>query len=544
MDTILVAALAGCVVLILILSTWVSSLRKRLKPLDAIEDVDAYAEKTKRDAEHDASEERQRAHEEATRVLAEAQKRAETIEAKVGFLHQRIEQRLSEAENMAKRDAQQILTDADAQLDAAKRTLARAERQAEEIVGSARRELSQAKDKLEDIERRVAQADQADTAIRNKLNGYGDEYLIPNRTLIDDLADEYDHQQAGKEMKGLREEANHMIKNGTAGTCLYVEKQRQRTAVGFVTDAFNGKCASILARAKNDNFGTLEQELKDAFALVNRNGEAFRSARITDEYFALKQHELRLACTLHELRRQDNEEQRRFKEAMREEERSRREYEKAQKDAAKEEKLIREAMEKARMEMQAAAESDRAEYERRIVELEQKYMEAEQKGQRALSMAQQTKKGHVYVISNIGSFGEEVFKVGLTRRLEPLDRVRELGDASVPFPFDVHAMIEADDAPLLEKRLHEILADSQMNRVNPRKEFFMTSLKKIKESVEEQGYEVHWTMRAQAAEYRESLAARNTATGRNDEVRVRGSTTDIIEPHRSLNSESRQRAEL
>lgn len=61
-------------------------------------------------------------------------------------------------------------------------------------------------------------------------------------------------------------------------------------------------------------------------------------------------------------------------------------------------------------------------------------------------MAQQTKSGHVYIISNIGSFGENVYKIGMTRRLEPTDRVRELGDASVPFPFDIHAMIYSEDA--------------------------------------------------------------------------------------------------
>ena len=108
-------------------------------------------------------------------------------------------------------------------------------------------------------------------------------------------------------------------------------------------------------------------------------------------------------------------------------------------------------------------------------------MEAEEKNQRALSMAQQTKRGNVYVISNIGSFGENVYKVGMTRRLEPMDRVRELGDASVPFPFDVHAIIESDDAPALENTLHKALALMQVNKVNPRKEFFRVSLSDIHE---------------------------------------------------------------
>ncbi len=122
-------------------------------------------------------------------------------------------------------------------------------------------------------------------------------------------------------------------------------------------------------------------------------------------------------------------------------------------------------------------------------------------------MAQQTRRGHVYVISNIGSFGENVFKIGMTRRLEPLDRVKELGDASVPFSFDVHAMLYSDDAPTLEKELHRRFDRDSVNKVNPRKEFFRTSLAEIKQTVTQQGIDdVHWTMKSEAAEYRESLA--------------------------------------
>lgn len=146
-------------------------------------------------------------------------------------------------------------------------------------------------------------------------------------------------------------------------------------------------------------------------------------------------------------------------------------------------------------------------FEAQLADLESKLQEAEEKGQRALSMAQQTRRGHVYVISNIGSFGENVFKIGMTRRLEPLDRVKELGDASVPFSFDVHAMLYSDDAPTLEKELHRRFDRDSVNKVNPRKEFFRTSLAEIKQTVTQQGIDdVHWTMKSEAAEYRESLA--------------------------------------
>jgi hypothetical protein len=121
-------------------------------------------------------------------------------------------------------------------------------------------------------------------------------------------------------------------------------------------------------------------------------------------------------------------------------------------------------------------------------------------------MAQQTKSGHVYVISNIGSFGEDVFKIGMTRRLEPLDRVRELGDASVPFAFDVHAMIWSEDAPSLEGQLHKRFALAQVNKVNFRKEFFRATIEEIREELDKDELNIKWTMTADAREYRESQA--------------------------------------
>ncbi len=121
-------------------------------------------------------------------------------------------------------------------------------------------------------------------------------------------------------------------------------------------------------------------------------------------------------------------------------------------------------------------------------------------------MAQQTKRGHVYVISNIGSFGDDIYKIGLTRRLEPLERIRELGDSSVPFEFDVHAMIFSEDAPALETQLHQHFLMMQMNKVNHRKEFFRVGLKQIREEVEKLGLSAKWTMASLAKEYHETLA--------------------------------------
>ena len=273
-----------------------------------------------------------------------------------------------------------------------------------------------------------------------------------------------------------------------------------------MVDAFNGKVDTILAKVRSDNAGTLQQEMRDAFTLVNFNGQAFRNARITDSYLALRLDELHWACAAFQLKEQEREEQRRIKEQIREEEKARREYERAIRDAAREEEAVKRAMEKATALLAKASDEQKAKYEQQLAELGQRLTEAEQRNQRALSMAQQTRRGHVYIISNVGSFGENVYKIGLTRRLEPLDRVRELGDSSVPFEFDVHAMIFAEDAPALEHQLHRHFVLNQINKVNYRKEFFRVDLGHVKSEIEQLGLNAKWTLAAAAQEYRESLA--------------------------------------
>ncbi|KZZ50129.1 ATPase [Thalassolituus sp. HI0120] len=382
-----------------------------------------------------------------------------------------------------------------------------ANEQATWLVATAREEAQRiAGDALEAKEKAdVLQA--AITAMRNQIKGYLDDYIIPNHTAIDELAEDFGHKEAGEKLKEVRQKIKMLVKEQQAATCDYVEVSRQTTAIHFVLDAFNGKVDSAMSKVKHDNFGKLEQEIKDAFSLVNNNGAAFRNARIERVYLNTRLEELRWAVAVNELKLQEREEQKAIREQMREEERARREMEKAIKEAEKEERMLAKALKAARAELEAAHDDKKAEYEYKLAELQSKLSEAEERGQRAISMAEQTRRGHVYVISNIGSFGENIFKIGMTRRLEPMDRVKELGDASVPFGFDVHAMIFSEDAPTLEKELHRHFQQDAVNKVNPRKEFFGVSLPLIRQKIEQLGVDdIHWTMKAEAVEYRESLA--------------------------------------
>jgi hypothetical protein len=218
--------------------------------------------------------------------------------------------------------------------------------------------------------------------------------------------------------------------------------------------------------------------------------------------------ELRLTHEYEQKRYEEREEQRAIREQMREEERALREAERAQQEAASEEARYERALEKARADVEKATGEKLARANEKLFELEQKLAEAHEKMQRAKSLAELTRSGYVYVISNLGTLGDGTFKIGMTRRLDPMDRVQELGDASVPFPFDVHAMIHSDDAPALENAFHREFAERRVNLVNLRKEYFHVTLEEIEAFARKQNVAVQFTKIAEAREYRETLAMR------------------------------------
>lgn len=451
------------------------------------------------DADQAAADMLRRAQMEADIIKNQALGVRNAADAEAATLRRNAAEEAESLRQQARAKAAELSSDAAARLaDAETRAAALIElanRKAEEIAGDAMKALNDAKA----LERTVQ-------ALKNVVEGYGDRYVVPTHTLLDNLAEGFGHTEAGQKLKIVRERVREAVRNGQAATCEYAEESRRETAIRFVVDAFNGKVDSILTRVRQDNFGKLRQELRDAFSLVNHNGRAFRNAQIKEVYLALREEELHWATIVNELKQQERDEQRRVKEQIREEEKARREYERAMRETAREEEIVRKAMEKAQLQLARATEEQKAKYEGQLQELQQRLTEAEERSQRALSMAQQTRRGHVYIISNVGSFGEDVYKIGLTRRLEPLDRIRELGDSSVPFEFDVHALIFAEDAPALETQLHRHFLLRQLNKVNHRKEFFRVNIKEIREEISALGLTSSWTMTAAAKEYRESLA--------------------------------------
>lgn len=264
----------------------------------------------------------------------------------------------------------------------------------------------------------------------------------------------------------------------------------------------NGLCerylketVKLVARSLTpNNFGANKEKLLDVVSRCREVGFVIREVDV-ERYIA----DLRAEFELVVRAALQREEQARIKAQIREEERLKREIEREKAQAERERLAVQTALD------MALADAEHH-HSGEIEQLKARLAAAESK-QRALSMAQQTRAGNVYVISNIGSFGPNVFKIGMTRRLEPMDRIRELGDASVPFPFDVHMVISCDDSPALENAIHRALHKMRINRVNPRKEYFRTDIETIIRVVREhRGCDVKYVADAEALEYNQSMA--------------------------------------
>lgn len=293
------------------------------------------------------------------------------------------------------------------------------------------------------------------------------------------------------------------VRTGSYGT-----KAEVNRLVKLVLKAFNGECDALASKITWKNIiKTLEQVGREA-QTINKLVESC-GIEIDPDYINLKLNEMRLLHEYQEKKQAEMEEQRAIREQMREEEKARLEYERALQEATQEQERYQKALAEAQAKLASAHGADLDRLNETVALLAKRLEDAKEKGLRAKSMAELTKSGHVYIISNLGSFGDKMYKIGMTRRLEPSERINELGDASVPFRFDIHAMIYSKDAPALENKLHSYFRSRQVNLVNDRKEFFYASLNEIEGVVRSMHGDIKFTLAAEAKEYRESCALRN-----------------------------------
>lgn len=345
-------------------------------------------------------------------------------------------------------------------------------------------------------------------------------------------ADEY-----YEKIKFIREEQKTMIKNKKACYCNTEwevggsksegKKMTNRT-IKLALNAYNVECDNLILKANYKNLEVISSRIDALYKRIEKF-IATTNTYISMDFHKLKIKELYVVYEYNEKKQEEKEEQRELREQMREEERVKREFEIACRKAEKEEVDFTEALSKARKEVASKQDAEKEKMEIIIRNLELKLEEAKANKERAMSMAQQTRRGYVYVISNLGSFGNNVFKIGMTRRLEPLDRVRELGDASVPFRFDVHAMIFSEDAPTLEKKLHHEFTKKRVNMINSRKEFFKVSLGEIEKVCANEKLDIKFTKIAEAKEYNQTLLINNEKLEGNSALEERKEVFDISE---------------
>ena len=332
---------------------------------------------------------------------------------------------------------------------------------------------------------------------------------------------EFTDSEAFKEaIKDVREQQKAMVKDKTAVFCntrWHVDgstskgKTMINRNIRLTLRAFNNECDVAIANARWNNVNAMIKRIENACAQIDKMN-ATNDIHISPSFEELKLEELRLTHEYREKRKQERDEQAEAARLAREEKRLLQEAEKAKREEEKYEALLAQV----RAEVGVV---DTQKQEERIRQLEEQLAAAHEKTERAQAMAQKTKSGFVYVISNIGSFGEDVVKIGLTRRLDPLDRVKELGDASVPFRFDTHAIIYSEEAPALEAALQSEFADRRINAANMRKEFFRVSIEEIEDAVQRLAPDAEFFKDIEAQEYRETLAKRKELAQREEERR-------------------------
>ena len=244
--------------------------------------------------------------------------------------------------------------------------------------------------------------------------------------------------------------------------------------------AFNTECDELVSKVKYTNFDSSLNRIYKSASAISKLGSVMNIS-ISSAYLTSKATELRLAFEYQQKKQEEKEAQKAARAELREAAKLQKEIEAQRKKIEKEQTHYQTAYEHLLKQLEqspddAALLVKKAELENKLQDIDKaiKDIDYREANQRA---------GYVYVISNIGAFGPDVYKIGMTRRLDPQDRVDELGDASVPFNFDVHAMIFSDNAPALEAALHRAFEDRKLNMVNTRREFFHVTLDEIKDVV-------------------------------------------------------------
>ena len=374
--------------------------------------------------------------------------------------------------------------------------------------------INQNKKVVENAKKLVEERDKITTELKQKREDLiilDDELLLQSFGFFDPKFNLESSAKYKLKLEEIRSKQKEMVKSNVAtdhfdGWTLDGSKQKGQCMnndnIKLTLRSFNNECDTIISKVKFNNVEAYEKRINAAYKALNK-ANVRNKIVIKKSYLELKIDELYLAYEYENKKEEEKEEQREIREQMREEAKAKAELQKAREVVEKEEAHFLKELGALNEKLETLQGEARQAYEDKIIELETKLKEIVGIKDDIENKEKNTRAGYVYIISNIGSFGENVYKIGMTKRLEPMDRVKELGDASVPFIFDVHAMIFSEDAPNLENALHTHFNNRRLNLINQRKEFFNVSLEEIEKVVKENhNATVEFTKLAEASDFR------------------------------------------
>lgn len=382
--------------------------------------------------------------------------------------------------------------------------------------------LTDQKEKVEyfyDLESELAELTERRNDLQSELAELNQEKLFQDFALYEPVYKFSTSSLYKDRLKEIRDQQKQMLLKRTAFVCSVNWKVNGSSRLGekMVREsaqqmllAFNIECENAISHTTFNNWESMKKRIMRAFRRLNQLNNVNR-IQISTEYLDLKLQEFCLAYE-YALKKQEEKEFAKQERALaRERARVEEELRQEMQRIEKEQQHYKNALRKLEDQF-----SETVDIEKKKVLSEKIYNVNEIIQKLDVSLADveyrqaNEKAGYVYIISNIGAFGPDVFKIGMTRRLNPQERIDELGGASVPFRFDVHAFIFSDDAPKLEAALHKAFSDKRVNAMNNRKEFFRVSLKEIEQVVKENHDKtVDFCYEFSAQQYRETMQLRH-----------------------------------
>lgn len=326
------------------------------------------------------------------------------------------------------------------------------------------------------------------------------------------------------QLKQIKEQQREMIRTNKAAICNTSwtvndnEKEGRKLADNFlklVLTIFNSECDTTIDKVKVSNIGSSEEKIRKRFDNLNKISKVI-NCTITDAYCDLKLRELRVKCQLECMKQEEREQEKEIRDRMKQEEKDRRKLEEETRkilEAEQRQRQYQQQLDTALKQQESVAEKERKQLEAQIEQLRQNLAEAISDKEDAISRSAMIKSGYIYVISNIGSLGRDIYRICMTKRSSNEDEYVRSMTPEVPFPFDVHFKFISEDASETLRQLHERFNAQRVNRANSRREFFSVSIDEIAQAIEEIKRKtgalknVQYEKAPQALEYRRTLAA-------------------------------------